>query len=158
MILNESNLSVCRYIGELISDSEADGREDDSYLFDLDNRVGLLCYLIWKDKHAELNYWYNTWGNGQSSWQLHDKKNEYSLFHFVLWKQILYWIIHTNSNKSYFKRYVQFQLWNFKYDLLKYLDFIFPAFSQYEHKNWLFFRKLHVLRHVALETLIIKLI
>ena len=29
-----------RYIGELISDSEADGREDDSYLFDLDNRVG----------------------------------------------------------------------------------------------------------------------
>lgn len=112
MILNESNLSVCRYIGELISDSEADGREDDSYLFDLDNRVGLLCYLIWKDKHAELNYWYNTWGNGQSSWQLHDKKNEYSLFHFVLWKQILYWIIHTNSNKSYFKRYVQFQVWS----------------------------------------------
>lgn len=140
MILNESNLSVCRYIGELISDSEADGREDDSYLFDLDNRVGLLCYLIWKDKHAELNYWYNTWGNGQSSWQLHDKKNEYSLFHFVLWKQILYWIIHTNSNKSYFKRYVQFQVWSSQ--LLKYLEFIFPAFSQYEHKNLLFFRKL----------------
>lgn len=29
-----------RYIGELISDSEADRREDDSYLFDLDNKVG----------------------------------------------------------------------------------------------------------------------
>lgn len=29
-------------------------------------------------------------------------------------------------------------MYNFKYDLhslLKYLDFIFPAFSQYEHKN-----------------------
>lgn len=31
---------ICEYIGELISDSEADGREDDSYLFDLDNRDG----------------------------------------------------------------------------------------------------------------------
>ena len=29
---------VCEYVGELISDSEADTRED-SYLFDLDNRV-----------------------------------------------------------------------------------------------------------------------
>ena len=28
-----------RYIGEHISDSEADRREDDSYLFDLDNKV-----------------------------------------------------------------------------------------------------------------------
>lgn len=29
----------CRYVGELISDSEADVREEDSYLFDLDNKV-----------------------------------------------------------------------------------------------------------------------
>ncbi len=29
---------VCEYVGEVISDSEADTRED-SYLFDLDNRV-----------------------------------------------------------------------------------------------------------------------
>lgn len=30
---------LCRYVGELISDAEADVREDDSYLFDLDNKV-----------------------------------------------------------------------------------------------------------------------
>lgn len=30
---------ICEYIGELISDSEADGREDDSYLFDLDTEM-----------------------------------------------------------------------------------------------------------------------
>ena len=30
---------VYRYIGELITDAEADSREDDSYLFDLDNKV-----------------------------------------------------------------------------------------------------------------------
>lgn len=30
-----------RYVGELISDAEADVREDDSYLFDLDNKVSL---------------------------------------------------------------------------------------------------------------------
>lgn len=47
------NSSICfvklwftRYIGELISDSEADSREDDSYLFDLDNRVSTLILLI----------------------------------------------------------------------------------------------------------------
>nr|XP_014342069.1 PREDICTED: histone-lysine N-methyltransferase EHMT1 isoform X4 [Latimeria chalumnae] len=31
---------VCEYVGELISDAEADVREDDSYLFDLDNKDG----------------------------------------------------------------------------------------------------------------------
>ncbi|KAG8541865.1 hypothetical protein GDO81_006759 [Engystomops pustulosus] len=31
---------VCEYVGELISDSEADVREDDTYLFDLDNKDG----------------------------------------------------------------------------------------------------------------------
>ncbi|KAK7873213.1 hypothetical protein R5R35_011296 [Gryllus longicercus] len=31
---------VCEYIGEVISDCEADHREDDSYLFDLDNKDG----------------------------------------------------------------------------------------------------------------------
>lgn len=31
---------ICEYVGELISDSEADNREDDSYLFDLDNKDG----------------------------------------------------------------------------------------------------------------------
>lgn len=29
---------VCEYIGEIVNDSEADQREDDSFLFDLDNR------------------------------------------------------------------------------------------------------------------------
>lgn len=32
---------VCEYVGEIITDSEADHRENDSYLFDLDNRVCL---------------------------------------------------------------------------------------------------------------------
>ena len=32
---------MCEYVGEIISDSEADHREDDSYLFDLDNRVSI---------------------------------------------------------------------------------------------------------------------
>ncbi|XP_053551684.1 histone-lysine N-methyltransferase EHMT1 isoform X2 [Bombina bombina] len=31
---------VCEYVGELISDAEADVREDDTYLFDLDNKDG----------------------------------------------------------------------------------------------------------------------
>ena len=35
----ETDLHCFRYVGELISDSEADRREDDSYLFDLDNKV-----------------------------------------------------------------------------------------------------------------------
>ena len=34
---------VCEYVGEIISDSEAETRED-SYLFDLDNRVSLTSY------------------------------------------------------------------------------------------------------------------
>lgn len=37
--LIEKGTYVCEYVGEIISDSEADNREDDSYLFDLDNRV-----------------------------------------------------------------------------------------------------------------------
>lgn len=36
--------SAHRYVGELISDSEADVREEDSYLFDLDNKV--LCLQV----------------------------------------------------------------------------------------------------------------
>lgn len=35
---------VCEYVGEIISDSEADHREDDSYLFDLDNRVSCIFF------------------------------------------------------------------------------------------------------------------
>ncbi|XP_028967260.1 histone-lysine N-methyltransferase EHMT1 [Galendromus occidentalis] len=31
---------VCEYVGEIITDKEADQREDDSYLFDLENRDG----------------------------------------------------------------------------------------------------------------------
>ena len=34
---------VCEYTGELISDSEADARDDDSYLFDLDCKVRNCC-------------------------------------------------------------------------------------------------------------------
>ena len=30
---------VCEYTGELISDTEAEARDDDSYLFDLDSKV-----------------------------------------------------------------------------------------------------------------------
>lgn len=37
---------VCEYVGEIISDSEADHREDDSYLFDLDNRVCLFSFHL----------------------------------------------------------------------------------------------------------------
>lgn len=37
---------VCEYVGEIISDSEADHREDDSYLFDLDNRVSCIFFAI----------------------------------------------------------------------------------------------------------------
>ena len=37
---------VCEYVGEIISDSEADHREDDSYLFDLDNRVSYILIVF----------------------------------------------------------------------------------------------------------------
>lgn len=37
---------VCEYVGEIISDSEADHREDDSYLFDLDNRVSYVVLTL----------------------------------------------------------------------------------------------------------------
>lgn len=30
---------VCEYVGEMLTDSEADKREDDCYLFDLDVKV-----------------------------------------------------------------------------------------------------------------------
>ena len=36
---------VCEYVGEIISDSEADTRED-SYLFDLDNRVSNFVFMV----------------------------------------------------------------------------------------------------------------
>ncbi|XP_077864438.1 histone-lysine N-methyltransferase EHMT1-like [Saccoglossus kowalevskii] len=36
---------VCEYIGEIISDEEADRRQDDSYLFDLENREGEIFCL-----------------------------------------------------------------------------------------------------------------
>lgn len=39
---------VCEYIGEVISDLEADQREDDSYLFDLDNRVCIKVNMFLK--------------------------------------------------------------------------------------------------------------
>lgn len=38
--LQNHHFLPARYVGELISDAEADVREDDSYLFDLDNKVG----------------------------------------------------------------------------------------------------------------------
>ena len=39
---------VCEYVGEVISDSEANHRQDDSYLFDLDKRVS--CILMFNCK------------------------------------------------------------------------------------------------------------
>ncbi|XP_041370833.1 histone-lysine N-methyltransferase EHMT2-like [Gigantopelta aegis] len=49
---------VCEYIGELISDSEADRREDDSYLFDLDNRDGE-TYCIDARKYGNISRFIN---------------------------------------------------------------------------------------------------
>lgn len=36
---------VCEYIGEILTDSEANQRDDDSYLFDLDLKVRK-CYTF----------------------------------------------------------------------------------------------------------------
>jgi len=37
---------VCEYVGEIISDTAADGRNDDSYLFDLDHRDKETLYCV----------------------------------------------------------------------------------------------------------------
>lgn len=39
VIFLKVDLFIFRYISEHISDAETDSREDDSYLFDLDNKV-----------------------------------------------------------------------------------------------------------------------
>ena len=39
---------VCEYVGELITDSQADEREDDSYLFDLDYKVCVCVEMKFK--------------------------------------------------------------------------------------------------------------
>lgn len=49
---------VCEYVGELISDSEADIREDDSYLFDLDNKDGD-TYCIDARKYGNISRFIN---------------------------------------------------------------------------------------------------
>lgn len=38
---------VCEYVGEVLTDVMADQREDDSYLFDLDNRVSDVLILFY---------------------------------------------------------------------------------------------------------------
>ncbi|KAK6306580.1 hypothetical protein J4Q44_G00235050 [Coregonus suidteri] len=35
---------ICEYVGEIITDAEADGRENDLFLFTLDNKV-ILNYI-----------------------------------------------------------------------------------------------------------------
>ena len=47
---------VCEYTGELISDSEADARDDDSYLFDLDCKVRNYCGTTIKCIHIYLYF------------------------------------------------------------------------------------------------------
>ena len=48
---------ICEYVGEIISDSEAETRED-SYLFDLESKVSiqtsLLCIGEFEDKNIKL--------------------------------------------------------------------------------------------------------
>lgn len=38
---------LCRYVGEIITDAEADGRENDSFLFTLDNKV-IFILSLWE--------------------------------------------------------------------------------------------------------------
>lgn len=45
---------VCEYVGELVSDSEADVREEDSYLFDLDNKAGANIDTCSEDQRTPL--------------------------------------------------------------------------------------------------------
>ena len=45
---------ICEYVGEIISDSEAETRED-SYLFDLESRVSTKCfYFNYSHRQADL--------------------------------------------------------------------------------------------------------
>ncbi|XP_073987108.1 histone-lysine N-methyltransferase G9a isoform X1 [Rhodnius prolixus] len=53
-----SGTYVCEYIGEIISDLEADTREDDSYLFDLDSREGE-SYCIDARKYGNITRFIN---------------------------------------------------------------------------------------------------
>lgn len=41
---------ICEYIGEIISDLEADRRVDDSYLFGLDNRISTTTKVFFQKK------------------------------------------------------------------------------------------------------------
>ncbi|XP_014249022.1 histone-lysine N-methyltransferase EHMT2 [Cimex lectularius] len=50
---------VCEYVGEIISDCEADTREDDSYLFDLDNRDGGESYCLDARKYGNITRFIN---------------------------------------------------------------------------------------------------
>lgn len=54
---------VCEYIGEIISDSEAEQREDDSYLFDLDIRenVSINELRCWSSIHIRINITQRFW-------------------------------------------------------------------------------------------------
>ncbi|KAG9337338.1 hypothetical protein JZ751_028906 [Albula glossodonta] len=46
---------VCEYVGEIISDSEADVRENDSYLFNLDNKPNLFPVRVFTS-HQDLRF------------------------------------------------------------------------------------------------------
>ena len=52
---------VCEYVGELISDSEAETRED-SYLFDLDNKVFMTLQAKKRNQIAILNQFLDSLG------------------------------------------------------------------------------------------------
>lgn len=45
---------VCEYVGELITDQEAEHRKDDSYLFDLDHRVRMMVDFEFKNSNEIL--------------------------------------------------------------------------------------------------------